>query len=270
MLNKTIAEEICEAYSKTFLKGNNKKQSTFPTETQKTPQSKHPKVEIKGDGPNVKNVKKPVKTQKICDNTEKTIQQNINNFMNKSLFDKLFENAMSDEEALGLDLPQGEEGEEPLDAGFESDESEDFGGEGDVTVTLDRATAEKLIEVLNAAIGGVSEEEGEEDFGGEEDFSDDDEFKNDEFAAESSAIETVGKGKTESAGTKLPRSKFLNSKENKVQGHVKAGAAKHGDGKVTDKVGNAGGIEGKGKALMGKDNKVAGRANPGKTHAFED
>ena len=87
---------------------------------------------------------------------------------NKSLFEKLFEEVMeNDEAALGI-----EGGDSAGDMGGEG---EDFGGDdmgGDeVTLTLDKATAEKLMDLLSAAMGGGHEEEGEaegDEFGGSE------------------------------------------------------------------------------------------------------
>jgi hypothetical protein len=84
---------------------------------------------------------------------------------NKSLFEKLFEEVMeNDAAALGI-----EGGDSAGDMGGEG---EDFGGEegGDeITLTLDKATAEKLMDLLSAAMGGGHEEEGEAgEFGGSE------------------------------------------------------------------------------------------------------
>jgi hypothetical protein len=84
---------------------------------------------------------------------------------NKSLFEKLFEEVMeNDEAALGIEGGDS--------AGDMSGGSEDFGGEegGDeVTLTLDKATAEKLMDLLSAALGGGHEEESEtteDEYGG--------------------------------------------------------------------------------------------------------
>jgi hypothetical protein len=88
---------------------------------------------------------------------------------NKSLFEKLFEEVMeNDEAALGIDG-----GDSAGDMGG----AEDFGGgeEGmgdeEVTLTMDKATAEKLMDLLSAALGGGLGEEGEtpeDEFGGSE------------------------------------------------------------------------------------------------------
>jgi hypothetical protein len=115
--------------------------------------------------------KKPVKKDKDKESEEtikesrKIAKASINNFMRKkSIFDKLYENVMGQPEG---GMPMGSEMEETneLDAlGIEGEgEGMEETGE-EVTFTLDRDTAQKLIDVLQAAIGG--EEEG--GFGDEE------------------------------------------------------------------------------------------------------
>jgi hypothetical protein len=96
---------------------------------------------------------------------EETIQESrkiakasINNFMRKkSIFDKLYENVMGQP---GTGNPMGSEMEEvgELDAlGIEGEgEGMEETGE-EVTFTLDRETAQKLMDVLQAAIGGEEE-----------------------------------------------------------------------------------------------------------------
>jgi len=86
---------------------------------------------------------------------------------NKSLFEKLFEEVMeSDEQALGIEsTPEGGEGGE---GGGEFGQEE---GGDEVTLTLDRSTAQALYDMLGGVLGG-GEEEGmggeEEGMGGEE------------------------------------------------------------------------------------------------------
>jgi len=89
---------------------------------------------------------------------------------NKSLFEKLFEEVMENDEAsLGI-----EGGDSTGDMGGEG--GDDFGddmGDDEVTLTLDKATAEKIMDLLSAALGSGEEGDGEgEDFdemgGGEE------------------------------------------------------------------------------------------------------
>ena len=85
---------------------------------------------------------------------------------NKSLFEKLFEEVMeNDEAALGI-----EGGDSAGDMGGDDMGGDDMGGD-EVTLTMDRATAEKLMDLLSAALGGGHEEEGEgegDEFGGSE------------------------------------------------------------------------------------------------------
>jgi len=81
----------------------------------------------------------------------KIAKERLNNFMRrKSIFDKLYENVMQPGGA-----PSGPESGE-MDDSQERDalgidgEGDEFGDEGEVTFTLDRATAEKLLDVLNS------------------------------------------------------------------------------------------------------------------------
>ena len=105
---------------------------------------------------------------------------------NKSLFEKLFEEVMeNDEAALGIDS-----GDSAGDMGGEGDEfgGEDMGGE-EVTLTMDKATAEKLMDLLSAALGGGHEEEGEtseDEFGGSEEGAGEEGFGGGDEAAEES------------------------------------------------------------------------------------
>jgi hypothetical protein len=87
---------------------------------------------------------------------------------NKSLFEKLFEEVMeNDEAALGI-----EGGDSAGDMGGAEDFGGDEGmGEEEVTLTMDKATAEKLMDLLSAALGGGMDDEGEgegDEFGGSE------------------------------------------------------------------------------------------------------
>lgn len=173
----------------------------------------------------------------------------INNFMSKSIFEKLYENVMAgndvadtDElDALGIET-SGEEGADM-----------DMGGEETVTITLDKELAKKLHDVLMGVIGGDEdvgdemEDMGEvEDMGGEEDM----EHMGDEDE------ETMGHTLH---GAKVP-SEF-HGKDNKVSSMKLKPNGKAGDGKYTDEVdGEAGEL---GHALhgakapdMGKNNKV--------------
>jgi len=98
-------------------------------------------------------------SQKFDEKVEKTYKDSININM-KSVFDKLFEDVMGDQDmeeldALGIDT---------------DDEVSDVEETDEVTLTLDRETAQKLHDVLMAQLGGEDElededegEEGDED-----------------------------------------------------------------------------------------------------------
>jgi hypothetical protein len=197
--------------------------------------------------------------KKFSQKNEKTETQNINNFMNKSIFDKLYEDVMSerlddtevnDVEALGL--PGEGEGEGEME------------GEDSVTLTIDRETAQKLHDLLMGVLGGEEEPavDEEPEMGGEmsEDAEEKDEDVDDEDGdtlGEATDIKEL-KGKGESLQSK-------NNKVGDVTGRLTSKGG--GDGKVTDEVSS----KSTGKHaivsdtdsgnLKGKNNKVAGNAS---------
>lgn len=196
--------------------------------------------------------------EKFSQKNEKTETENINNFMNKSIFDKLYEDVMSerlddmevnDAEALGLPG----EGEGEMEGGAE--------GEDSVTITMDRDTAQKLHDLLMTVLGGEEEAGGEEEMPEEGEMSEDAEEETDEEDAdtlgEATDIKEL-KGKGES----------LQSKNNKVNDVTSKLTSKGGgEGTVTDEVST----KSTGKHaivsdtdtgnLKGKNNKVAGKAS---------
>jgi len=187
--------------------------------------------------------------KKFSQNYEKTEVQTINTFMSKSIFDKLYEDVMSGQ-------PEDVEASDAQALGLPGEE--DAGEESDVSFTLPRDVAQKLVDVLHAALGEEatdeegsaegSSEEGGDNFGGgseeanEEKDKKDKEDKKDEdneVAAEATELKEL----PDSAGQSLQK------KDNKV-GDVTKSLVSHGagDGKSTDKVGNDGE---KGHALVG-------------------
>jgi hypothetical protein len=192
--------------------------------------------------------------KKFSQNLEKTEVQTINTFMNKSIFDKLYEDVMSDQQedagindAEALGLPSG-------------DTEEGASGE-EVTLTLPRDVAQKLCDMLHGVLDAGAEEasdEGEvsgEEGAGEEGVSDEaneekDEEEKDEVAKEATELKEL----PASAGQSLQK------KDNKVgdvtKSLVSSGA---GDAKVTDKVGNDGE---KGHALVGAGVKGGAPTSP--------
>jgi hypothetical protein len=207
--------------------------------------------------------------EKFSQNYEKTEVKTINNFMSKSIFDKLYEDVMSDQakdteavDAAALGLPS-------VDSGNDS------GEEGEVSFTLPRDVAHKLCDALKAVLDTEEEVGGEEDAGGEEgDANEDEEFvpsedaeakakKKDEEKDEDS--EGVAKEATELKELPTSAGQGLQKKDNKVGDVTKSlTSSGAGDAKVTDKVGNDGekghalvgaGIKGA-NAYTGKSNKV--------------
>lgn len=199
--------------------------------------------------------------------TEKIAQESLNNFMKKkSIFDKLYENVMSGGGPLGgssapamgggMEDEMGEADE--LDAlGIEGEGEDDFGGGEEVTFTLDRETAQKLIDVLQAAIGG--EESDMEDMG--EDLGEDDgmEDMDEDEGMEDEDEQGFWDEDEEDLGHTGVNAKEPNMGKNNKVGNLKpqSGGA---SSKYTDKVGDDGDH---GHALvnakqpnMGKNNKV--------------
>lgn len=193
--------------------------------------------------------------QKISETSEKKSLDALNklSMSDKSLFDKLFEDVMGETD---LDLGKGPSDEEAL--GIEG--GEDLGGEGDeVTITLDRATAEKLHSALGALLGGG--EEASEEFGEEEDMGGE-EFGGEEGEEGSPMGENVSvepepkelkanighfqKGKYEVGDVKASKGKAETGKIDAMQPEPKALGAKpetlqkHGHQKVASKASQVG------------------------------
>ena len=191
--------------------------------------------------------KRPSTTKKLSENSEKKISRSINTSnMSKSLFDKLFENVM-DESEDSFGPPAGEMSDESA-LGIEgADEELGEGGEDEVTITLDRATAEKLHSALGALLGG--EEEGGEEFGeeeGAEDFGGDEEGGGDEDMFQDS-IEIVAEPKElKNDGSSLQKGKpdAITGSKIKSQG----GKAEHGS--IPEVQANPKAHSGKGESLQ--------------------
>lgn len=200
--------------------------------------------------------------------SRKIARKSLNNFMRqKSVFDRLYANVMK--ESFGMPggqsgSPYGDEAEEgnDLDAlGLDEVTPDDeLGGEGEgdeVTFTLDRATAEKLHEVLMSVLGGDTGEM--EDEGGDEGEG--------EFGEEGEM--EMGEEDEEELGHAGVNAKYKDGKINKV-GNLKTD---HGgpSTKFTDKVGNDGDLGHAGvnaKYRDGKKDMIVGNHKLGKS-AFE-
>jgi len=188
---------------------------------------------------------------------KKIAKENINNDMakNKSIFDRLYEEVMDDEQFDAVELGIGDdEGGDEIESGDE------------VTITLDRDLATKLHEVLMDVIGGGDDEgaddeadmdaEGElgedEEAGSfeemEEDDADEDEESDEDAEDEDEeSFNYFGEEiEAEDLGHPLVNQKKGNpekpsGKNNVVKSTYTSNVgSKGGDGKVTDKVGNDG------------------------------
>jgi len=190
--------------------------------------------------------------KKFSQNTGKSVKENINTFMSKSVFDKLFEDVMKDDALdLGINVgPEGEQGDTETPGEAEAS--------GDVTFTLPRDVAQKLHDVLMAALESGEEAPSDEASAeGEVDTSDEDEEKKDDKKEDKEDVAGEAVDLEE-----LPDSKgqSLQSKNNKVPGTL--GSAKSGKAHAAVK----GEVDGKGKdlpdskghVLTAKNNKVAG------------
>ena len=207
---------------------------------------------------------KKFSAEKFHEKAGKSETKNINNCMS-NIFDKLFEDVMGlsqdDQDAQDLGLPAA--------AGAEKAETPE-GGEETVTITLDKALAQKLHDVLMAVMGGEEEvPEAPEGTEGEENAEHSEDHGNGE---QENAEEIAGEG-TEMTEVKPAAGQSLQGKSNKVGGTVDSLVAKGGgDGKVKSEVDGKGKDEGhalvgsgvKGGAPTspkGKANVVAGKAS---------
>ena len=261
--------EIWDTYSTKILSENvpGEKAAKFGTKPGKGPadlnSDKNKKLQNnKSTGPsNVEGVKDPIdpkkskKKDELYDSEDfssenydkkvgKKIKESINNYM-KSTFDKLFESVMSEDdqnelEALGIDA--GDEGDAEVE---ETDE---------ITLTLDRETAQKLHDMLMDQLS--DEDEGEDE--GEDGFDAFEEAEEDEDEDETVDEATELKEVPDSAGHSLT------SRKNTV-GTVRASGGKKAQGSLK-KVGNGEGHDlpdSAGHKLQSKKAVVSGKA--GKT-----
>lgn len=165
------------------------------------------------------------------------------NMSNKSLFEKLFEEVMQDDaEALGL--PSSEGGEGSGEMGGDDFGSEEEGGD-EVTLTLDRETAQKLHDLLGDILGGGEEteeeggemgEEGGEDMG-DEAAEDSDEEEGDEAAEEEDeedeTMSEAPQSKYEKFETKSKADQLQKQSNARVQGALANKTSAHGKAEKT-------------------------------------
>jgi len=271
MSNKRSLEDISIVYESKV------NQATFERETSKTTgkegSKKSPFVGKKTGPESAEGFKKDIiapaektkakikdnfyKPEKFSQNVEKTEVKGINNFMNKSIFDKLYEDVMADQhgdveasdaEALGLPSPEtsGEETEKSTKE----------------LVADAIAALQKLHDSLPDE-GGAGEEEKPEEGSSEEPVGSEDAEKEDEGSDEDEKEDKEEETQKEATEMKeLPDSagQSLQKKDNKVGDATKSLASKGtADAKVTDKVGNDGD---KGHALVGSGVKGGAPTSP--------
>ena len=183
---------------------------------------KEPSTLKKGGPKNVKNLAKAKKNKKFSQKSKKMVKEDINNFM--SIFDKLYEDVMKNDELnLNTGIGMGPEGDMDDTDSMDQDSDLDLGGD-EVTITLDKEMAKKLLDVLKDVVGEEGEDEGDSDL---EDLGVDSDEDED---AEEGMYETTDIQKLpDSAGHKL-------QKGMDAAGNIKASSGK-ADAKVTDTVG---------------------------------
>lgn len=226
-----------------------------PKKTKLRLKKKAPK-KAKGKNPFAKTKETPEEAEEC----RKMVKESINNFMRrKSIFDKLYENVMSPGGAPSPDMGGEMDQSQELDAlGIDGDEGMEDEGGGDVTLTLDRATAEQLMSMLSSALEGDMGDEGfeddglgdEDDMGEEGDMGDMGEEDEEGFWDEDE----------EDLGTPISGAKQVNMGKNNKVGNLKvqSGGASSA---YTSKVGPDGDhghalVNGK-QPNMGKNNKVS-------------
>lgn len=161
----------------------------------------------------------------------------------RSKFDKLFENVMDDEMDVNMDLGPTSG---PDDSGMDDmdvDVDTEMGGE-EVTLTLDRETAQKLCDMLQAQLDGGEnmDDAGDSDLEDleidvdsdaesldDEDEEECDEDEEEDEANEGTEVEKLG----DAAGHKLT------SRDNKVGGTLSSASKGKASSDVTDEVGTS-------------------------------
>jgi hypothetical protein len=188
--------------------------------------------------------------EKFSQENGKIQKENINTFMNKSIFDRLYEDVMSDNINSPADIEQADA--EALELpGTEVEE-------GEVTITLDRELAQKLHDVLMSVLGSEEEVPETEEEGAPEEGEISDEAAEEEVEEEDEESDVQAEA-TELTALPDSKGKTLQSKANKVHGAATSLVSKgHGEGKIKDENDAEGTVlpDSKGKTLQSKSNKV--------------
>ncbi|NBX87777.1 MAG: hypothetical protein EBQ97_04560 [Bacteroidetes bacterium] len=223
-LNESVITEAAKVKAKM-------PKDTFPKSSDVV---KEPSTLKKGGPQNVKGLNKAKKNKKFSQKSKKIVKEDINSFM--SIFDRLYEDVMKNDELdinTGIGMgPEGSAGDsDSLD--FDTDSDSDLGGD-EVTITLDKDLAKKLLDVLKDVVGDDDEDMSDsdtdlEDLGVDsEDMGDDmgdDEDEDNEGFYETTDIQKL----PDAAGHKL-------TKGMDAAGNIKKNSGK-ADARVTDTVG---------------------------------
>jgi hypothetical protein len=223
-ITKKDVDGIYDAFKRTFI-SESCKERPLPVEKRKKAEDKLGDS-IMGSaekGPEkVDGFKAPEEENKKVKKTRKLSKESINTRMSiNNLFDKLFEEVMDDEEALGIESDGGDEFE------FGDEDSSDESGD-EVTFSLPRDLAQALCDALQGQLG----------------VGEDDEFENDEFEfgdeGEEEGDDELGSPFPEAVESQAAPDGVakLTGKHNKV-GNLPTSSGQ-GDGKYTDKVGEDG------------------------------
>jgi len=219
-LNESVITEAAKVKAKM-------PKDTFPKSSEVV---KEPST-LKKTGPqNVKGLNKAKKNKKFSQKSKKIVKEDINSFM--SIFDRLYEDVMKNDELdinTGIGMgPEGSAGDsDSLD--FDTDSDSDLGGD-EVTITLDKDLAKKLLDVLKDVVGDDDEDMSDsdtdlEDLGVDSDDMGDDEDEDNEGFYETTDIQKL----PDAAGHKL-------TKGMDAAGNIKKNSGK-ADARVTDTVG---------------------------------
>ena len=170
MKNNSDSNSILSLYENMYGKSNSVKQVNEAVERHvKSSRPKRKRNRVRKAGKEILQETKCGQENQDVTNVVSNKTGENNNMKNK--FDELYSKAINEQVDADVDF------EAPMDADIDA-----FGGEEEdteVTITLDRDLAQKLCEVIQAAVGD-GEEEGEDLMGGEgeeDDFGDEDGFE---------------------------------------------------------------------------------------------
>jgi hypothetical protein len=280
-LTQKYLEVLTEGNKSCAVKGEKNKPGNYAFEGAK---KKSPNTTTKN--PKISKPKEYKSGQSRKGNLEKA--KVINSSVNP--FEDLYNKILSEDDSFGWEIDKEEsetspfEGDSPNEMEYDSGssdeegENEEGGEEGgeEVTLTLDRETAEKLIDILQSAIGGTESEEEEMEDEGEEEMEDEgEEMENEGEEMEDDEELTKEEVESEVLGHSLVDQEKLLKGMNKpgnaiVRGSISA-KKKKAQVPLTGKgfKGELSAHGDKGKSLQGKNNKV-NAVNAGNKSFFDN